>query len=309
MNLKYLGIILKSKINKVIQKRYVYVPSDVKEIELSNYGDLFLTEYVNTVYINVNKTIGFDKEVLSLVIKRLLNQGKTVYINEEIKMFTYDDYVDFLKISSNFFINERYIEKTNSLASNQILTMTIHDYVQMMKKLLYFTAKVEATVSDDLQKIILTILQITQYIEYGEVASNKESCVSKCLEHKKGVCIDISVTMYKCMELMGIECEVIKGIGGNDSKVNNALMYDHAWNQIKYNGNWYNMDITWFETSGVTAFLLASDKDFYIDTIHQTMFKVHKCDSSIPQVTVFEYIDKLKKIPNFFDEFDKKLKY
>lgn len=306
MNSKYLRIILKSKINKIIQKRYVYVPSDVKSVVLSNFGDLFLTEYVENVYININSTIGADKEVLMLLLEGLLKKGKKLFINEELKILTYDDYKYLNSISDKIVINERYIEKTNSIASNQILSMTIANYFKMMNKLFYFVEQVIKNTNNDLEKVILTVLQITQYIEYGEITSNIESCVSKCLELKRGVCIDISITMFKCMELLGIECEVVKGIGGNDSRVNPALMYDHAWNQIKLGDDWYNVDITWYETSNYSAFLLTSDDNFYIDTIHQTMFKVHKCSKSIPREIVGEKLYSLKKIPNFFTEYDNK---
>ena len=65
-------------------------------------------------------------------------------------------------------------------------------------------------------------------------------------------------TFYLCNKA-GVETRFIRGIGGNDTKVN------HAWNAVKIDGKWYNIDVTWDDKGGFGIsyeYFLKSDADF-----------------------------------------------
>ncbi len=65
-------------------------------------------------------------------------------------------------------------------------------------------------------------------------------------------------TFYLCNKA-GIDARLIIGIGGNDTTIN------HAWNVVKIDGNWYNMDVTWDDQGGDKIsykYFLKSDADF-----------------------------------------------
>ena len=57
---------------------------------------------------------------------------------------------------------------------------------------------------------------------------------------KKGVCEAYAKTYDYFCELMGIECITVTGMGGEGSN-----MGGHAWNIVKIDGEWYNVDATW----------------------------------------------------------------
>lgn len=65
-------------------------------------------------------------------------------------------------------------------------------------------------------------------------------------------------TFYLCNKA-GVETRFITGIGGNDTEEN------HAWNAVKIDGKWYNMDVTWDDEGGYGIsykYFLKSDADF-----------------------------------------------
>ncbi|MCC6726062.1 MAG: hypothetical protein IT258_16265 [Saprospiraceae bacterium] len=74
----------------------------------------------------------------------------------------------------------------------------------------------------------------------------KAEVTAKAFKSKKGVCEDYS-RMYKTMcDAVGLECELIVGDARNfrnafRNKGNNS----HAWNAVKWDGNWHLLDATW----------------------------------------------------------------
>lgn len=55
------------------------------------------------------------------------------------------------------------------------------------------------------------------------------------------VCQGYAQLFYRLMLELGIDCRLIAGIGGGDN---------HAWNIVRLDGRYYNIDSTWGETSG-----------------------------------------------------------
>lgn len=68
----------------------------------------------------------------------------------------------------------------------------------------------------------------------------------------------------------------------------------HAWNQIKLDGQWYNLDLTWDRDSIVegkqTEYTLKSDRDFGHTVYDSSKSIKHKCDSSLEVDEVETYI-------------------
>ena len=63
-----------------------------------------------------------------------------------------------------------------------------------------------------------------------------------------GICMGYTATFQLFMDLLGIECITVEGT---------AYSYtaDHAWNQVKLEGEWYCVDVTWDDptTSGTVS--------------------------------------------------------
>ena len=77
----------------------------------------------------------------------------------------------------------------------------------------------------------------TEYMAYG------------VLINKKAVCSGYAAAMNLLLKCSGVECQIVSGkayaVGHS-----NGEMENHAWNQVKLNGEWYNVDATWDDPVG-----------------------------------------------------------
>lgn len=69
----------------------------------------------------------------------------------------------------------------------------------------------------------------------------------------------------------------------------------HAWNQIKLDGTWYNMDLTWDRGNIVsnrpTHWLLKSDLEFYTDSRPYSLLGTcHSCEESLKEEFLYQYL-------------------
>lgn len=93
------------------------------------------------------------------------------------------------------------------------------------------------------------------------------------------VCAGYAEILRNVLECCGIECRYVSA----DNKEKNEA--GHAWNQVKLDGKWYNMDLTWDADRIVagqpTKYFLKSDNDFgHTEFIIRKL--INKCDDSIP---------------------------
>ncbi len=73
------------------------------------------------------------------------------------------------------------------------------------------------------------------------------------LNNKTGICVAYAQAYKMAMAKLNIPCEVT---------VSTAMA--HAWNTVKIDGNWYNVDVTYDVTGGGNSNFLKSDKLFSI---------------------------------------------
>lgn len=104
--------------------------------------------------------------------------------------------------------------------------------------------------------------------------SYNSTTIYDLLVNGKGTCNSYSMAFKAIMDKLGIECVIIEQ---NDKA--------HAWNQIKIDGKWYNVDVTWDEnySQGTTAdatFFMKSDEYFKV-TEHGAWNSVNKCNDNL----------------------------
>lgn len=90
----------------------------------------------------------------------------------------------------------------------------------------------------------------------------------------KGTCGAYTLAFKAIMDKLGIECVVVPS---NDKS--------HAWNQVKIDGKWYNIDVTWDENytrANVpdSTFLLKSDK-YFRNTMHHDWTSANVCSADL----------------------------
>lgn len=125
------------------------------------------------------------------------------------------------------------------------------------------------------------------------------------LVYGKAVCAGYAEVVKNVFACVGIESRKIGGIPEKSKS-------GHAWNQIKIDGKWYNLDLTWDRELlmlGCPArWLLKSDKEFknhekFIPYAHQ---KIEKCETSIKKKDINKYvIHGFKNMKGIFKKPDK----
>ena len=67
----------------------------------------------------------------------------------------------------------------------------------------------------------------------------------------RAVCQGYAMTTYYLLKELGIDVHYVTGFTGGEN---------HAWNKVKLNGKWYNLDTTWDDSSKISyRYFLVSD--------------------------------------------------
>ena len=309
VNFKYWKVIIKAKINKKLQRKFYIFNESYENIAIERFGDFYLTELSNKIYFIIDKNMAKEKNVLLKLIKNLIEKGKNIYLVETVKTFSDEDITYLYTLSNKIIFFNKYMEISHELAVNQILEVDISSYVLIIDKLNYFKKICEKYCKTDFEKIIFSAVQISNYVKYGYLTQTN-SCLASCFLLKTGVCIDIAIALWKCLDKLNIECSIIKGIGdmNKNKDLSGLVRFDHAWNQIKLNGNWYNLDLTWYMSSRKLDFFLVNDEQFYSDNLHKYVMVNHYCKYNEDAKKISNKIEEYSRYYNVFHQYDKGIK-
>ncbi|MBO7336110.1 MAG: hypothetical protein J6U42_04140 [Lachnospiraceae bacterium] len=127
----------------------------------------------------------------------------------------------------------------------------------------------------DIQKIRTVHDSIISSIAYDNYASAASHTPYGLLSTGLAVCDGYSDTFRIFMLINGIDCITVEGYTDSTS---------HAWNQVKLDGKWYNIDLTWDDPVGAGArlrynYFLKSD-DYFSKTHKNTSPYAHSCTSA-----------------------------
>lgn len=121
---------------------------------------------------------------------------------------------------------------------------------------------------------ILKELKLTETTDYEKVksihdyiinlasydTSKKKSSAYDLLINKSSVCEGYALAAYRLFKEAGLESRIISGRGNGEN---------HAWNIVKVEGKWYNIDLTWDDPVSRTGeailsykYFLKNEKDF-----------------------------------------------
>ncbi len=119
------------------------------------------------------------------------------------------------------------------------------------------------------------------YANYlADTIPNDSYNVIGALKNKYAVCAGYAKAFKLLCEQSGLECTYVTGTAGGP----------HAWNQVKIDGKWYNVDVTWDDPVSTDkqfndhkynrySYFLISDELMYKD--HKANGSVHSCTSSL----------------------------
>ena len=102
------------------------------------------------------------------------------------------------------------------------------------------------------------------------------------LVQRIGVCLGYASTFQLLMELAGVECLTVVGVGLSTD--------DHAWNMVKLNGEWYCVDATW-DWSYYSSGMMNGREWRYFNTTSDYMARTnHQWDyGAVPEATATDW--------------------
>ncbi len=113
-------------------------------------------------------------------------------------------------------------------------------------------------------EIVRTVYDyIYQNVDYDVIHKKNDSYHLKAtaygaLINGHAVCQGYAVLMYRMLRECGVDCRVITGMA-YDEELGEEF---HAWNIVRIDGEYYNIDVTWDKQLESEVFFLKGDKDF-----------------------------------------------
>ncbi|MDO5291243.1 MAG: transglutaminase domain-containing protein [bacterium] len=179
-----------------------------KTIELSYKGDADkVHEFVGDA---INKVFEIDDDSTTSDYDYL----RYCYLGTEIKI---KGFLDTYSVTYTFEYNETK-EQTEIVDKNIASALKVLDIE-------------DKTDYEKIKAIHNYIIKNTSY----DVRVEKNSAYDNLI-NRSSVCQGYALLTYKMMKEAGIDCRIITGQGKGVS---------HAWNIVKLDGNWYNIDCTW----------------------------------------------------------------
>ena len=306
--INYLKIKLIIKIGKMTRKKQIAsIPTNIENLLIKKEKDLCYAINLRRFFLQVGRLGIKDSKTVKAIIKNFPNKQITIY--ETDKVLSNEDIKEIYSFHRNIILDSRYIEKRNYQAKNEIFRCDISTYMLIIEKIEYLNKICLEKFEKQDERIMFIITQLAKYIKFVSYHDYR-TCMANAILLKSGVCIDFAITLYKCITDLGYECELISGISRGkkeyaDSKVEMFNRSNHAWNKVKINDKWYNVDLAWFVETGDAKWLLTGDADFETDEKHITDQKEHRCRENYDIQRKMQLIEQMKEFESFWEKFDK----
>lgn len=276
----------------------------------SDFKFLYLVPKYKGIALGIQHNELFDKKLIKNIIKYFSNTDILLY--EKEKLFTNEDIKEIYNINRKIIIDTQYFEKGRNF-KNEIYYCDINTYILIIEKIEFLVKICNENFISQEEQFMFILIQILKYIKYVDYHDYR-TCMANSVLLGTGVCMDFAITLYKCLTDIGIECEIIQGIGkGKEedkySQVNITNKRDHAWNQVKINDKWYNVDLTWFLSDNNFVWILSDDKTFTEGNKHITKQRDHYCMENYDKdrlKTLYKRLEECESLWKRFDNGDKR---
>lgn len=178
----------------------------------------------------------------------LINQSKIKNINFIFKNIV-EEFGDYFKnslISSQVSILKRENSKIVSIKTKFLTNKTQELFIN--SSVLKFIKENIFPNQNDLEKIRI----VNDYIVKNVVYDKKKKYFSAydALYFGKAVCDGYSLLAQNIFEKIGVKSIILK-----------SKQMNHSWNMVKFDGNWFHLDITWNSQKGNNGFFCLSDRE------------------------------------------------
>ena len=241
------GICIKAKDSYgTVVKQYFNVP--VSQIELNAYLDEEVVQIGDTVVVNGEAKGGdytyayFVQEKGSTTWKFIKNFSKSTSV--EFKPQAVGEYTVCVKAKDAAGqIEKKYLSLNVVREKNDakgITSRIIDDSMTQVQKVKAIHDWLVNNVDYDIENLRNGTVPDEDYTAEG------------LFENRKAVCDGYSKAFLQMAQCAGFEAIRVTGVGYNST----GSAENHAWNQIKVDGNWYNIDVTWDDP------IIAGETDF-----------------------------------------------
>lgn len=140
--------------------------------------------------------------------------------------------------------------------------------------------------ADELEREMIIHDALVDSVEYDfDVAESDDATADAfniygALVKKKAVCSGYACATKMLLNRVGIQCRTVVGMSKNTG---------HMWNQVKINGNWYHLDVTWNDSPAGTDGVLYV-RYHYFNLNDELIKKNHTIGKNYSQM-VCEYTD------------------
>lgn len=231
-----------------------------------------ITKYLSAKKISLQlyKEDEEKKEYILELIGLLGEYGIEIELIEFEQIFNNNDIKRILGKNPNIQLNLRYMIKSYFAGKNVEMTYGVNEYSQILDKIEYFGKVARANFKNEDEQVMFVITQLAGYIsidekykQLSEEQVKETSSLKGALLERKTVCIGYAMALERCLTNLGIGCKILIGIASRERQENLTLgNLNHAWNQVKLNDKWYNVDLIFFEGSGNLNYILVDDKTF-----------------------------------------------
>ncbi len=225
-----------------------------------NYKKLYKQIYANSLNMNDTFTpiIDINKNDITLVMEALLYDHPELFWLDNSYAYKYNTKGICLQLILKFNNTSNDIENNKRLFDREVNAI-------LQESLNY---------DNLLEKEIFVHDRLVQNLNYDLSSDNNQSAYSALVNHYS-VCAGYSKAFQYIMQKLGIPCYYVTGDSGGD----------HAWNIIKLDDYYYNVDLTWDNTGGnMYAYFNKNDKDFSLTHNRSAI------SASLPKCTGNSYV-------------------
>lgn len=310
------------KLDKFLHNKQL--TSGKRNTGIASLEDIYKCLNADKIALQLHSKNKSDKQFIIQLAQLLTEYGKEIELIEFERIFENKEIREMEKSIPNVSIDFRYTLNSYYSGINVNQTYKISDYCRLLNKIEYLGQITTENFKNEDEQIMFIITQLAgyadylaeaDYADYSDISMENLNTMSKeekekyykisnlfgCLENRNTVCMGYATTFRHILENLGYECNIVSG--SSDENTNDL---NHAWNQVKVNGNWYNADLTWFKSekddTKKLRWVLVDDEAF--NKYHKIVEndETHKCNTIL---NTKRYIyEKIKPIKNVLEAYD-----
>lgn len=173
--------------------------------------------------------------------------------------------------------------KDYQLSSNGIEQYITPQYLYSKEDIIDLISRIENRIKpivqnirgNDYQKVLLIHDYICRNVKYLDVGyRTSHTCVGPALNNE-GVCEGFAKFFKILCDGIDIDCVIVKG-QAKSSFNNNHHLENHAWNKVYINNSWFNVDVTFDTTLGLSGI---TRHDYFLTSDNAINNSHYECDN------------------------------